>query len=50
MASSLSNILNNLFEGIHKIKCKHGHNVKNVKDVELHTKYNSSFLDKQTNK
>ena len=26
MASSLSNLVNNLFEGIHKIKCKYGHN------------------------
>ena len=25
MASSLSNLVNNLPEGIHKIKCKHGH-------------------------
>ena len=28
MASSLSNLVNNLFEGIHKIKCKLGHNDK----------------------
>ena len=26
MASSLSNLVNNLFEGIHKIRCKYGHN------------------------
>ena len=26
MASSLSNLVNNLAEGIHKIKCKYGHN------------------------
>ena len=26
MASSLSNLVNNLSEGIHKIKCKYGHN------------------------
>ena len=25
MASSLSNLINNLFEGIHKINCKFGH-------------------------
>ena len=25
MASSLSNLVNNLSEGIHKIKCSHGH-------------------------
>ena len=28
MASSLSNLVNNLFEGIHKIKCKLGNNDK----------------------
>ena len=26
MASSLSNLVNNLSEGIHKIKCKYGRN------------------------
>ena len=26
MASSLSNFVNNLSEGIHEIKCKYGHN------------------------
>ena len=26
MTSSLSNLVNNLFEGIHRIKCKFGHN------------------------
>ena len=26
MASSLSNLVNNLSKGIHKIKCKYGHN------------------------
>ena len=28
MASSLSNLVNNLAEGIHKIKCKYGHDYK----------------------
>ena len=28
MASSLSNLYNNLSEGIRKIKCKHGHDDK----------------------
>ena len=28
MASSLSNIVNNLFEGIHKMKRKYGHDYK----------------------
>ena len=35
MASSLSNIIHNLAEGIHKIKCKYGHNNKNMRRVEL---------------
>ena len=28
LASSLSNLVNNLAEGIHKVKCKYGHNDK----------------------
>ena len=28
MASSLSNLVNNLSEGIHKLKCKFGHDDK----------------------
>ena len=35
MASSLSNLVNNLSKGIHKIKCKYGHDNKNGKLVEL---------------
>ena len=36
MASSLSNLANNLSEGIHRIKCKFGHDDKNcVRHVEL---------------
>ena len=31
MASSLSNLVNNLTEGIHKVKCKCGHNDKKGK-------------------
>ena len=39
MASSLSNLVNNPSEGIHKIKCKYEHDEKkNVKLVELHMK------------
>ena len=34
-ATSLSNLVNNLSEGIHRFKCKFGHNDKNVKHVEL---------------
>ena len=35
MASSLSNLVNNISEGIHKIKCKYRHDDKNVKLAEL---------------
>ena len=35
MASSLSNLVDNLSEGIHRIKCKLGQMIKNVKHVEL---------------
>ena len=30
MASSLSNLVNNLSEGIHRIKCKFGYNDKKI--------------------
>ena len=32
IANSLSNLVNNLAEGIHKIKCKYGHD----KNCDLH--------------
>ena len=35
MVSPLSSFVNNLIEGIHKTKCKHWHENKNVKLVEL---------------
>ena len=35
MASSLSNLVNNLSEEIHRIKCKYGHDDKNVKPVVI---------------
>ena len=31
MASSLSNLVNNFAKGIHKIKCKYGHDGKKCK-------------------
>ena len=44
MASSLSSLVDNLAVGIHKIKCKHGHNSKaNLKYVELNTKIVSVY-------
>ena len=46
MASSLPNLVNNLTEEIHKIKCKNEHN--NKKYVELNTKIATAFLNTQT--
>ena len=45
MASSLSNLVNNLSEGIHKIKCKHGHNNKKCETCRIKYKYNKCFLE-----
>ena len=48
MASSSSNLVNNIFEGIHKIKCKRGHeDKKNVKLVELNISIFTVFLNRQ---
>ena len=44
MASLLSNLINNLSEEIHKIKCKFGHGNKNLKHVELDN-YCDCFLE-----
>ena len=38
MASFLSNLVNNLAEGIHKIKCKYGHDKKKCKKFEIEYK------------
>ena len=48
MASSLSNLVNNISERIDKIECKYGHDDKKFKLVVLHTKYATIFLKKQT--
>ena len=45
---SLSNLVSNLSEGIHKYKCKYGHDEKYVKTVDLQTKYDTGFLNTQT--
>ena len=57
MESSLSNLLNSLSEGIHKIKCKYGQDefiklnvnmdkmIKNVKIVELNISIATVFLN-----
>ena len=34
MASLLSNLYDNVAEGVHEIKCKNGHDKKNLKNVE----------------
>ena len=39
MASSLSNLANNLSKGIHKIKCKCGHNDKKCETWRIKYKY-----------
>ena len=45
MAGSLSNLVNNLSEGIHRIACKYGHNDKNVRLVELNMSISTVFLN-----
>ena len=47
MVSSLSNLVNNVSEGIHKIKCKHRHDDKNVKFAELNISIATVFSIKQ---
>ena len=39
IASSLSNLVNNLSEGIHKIKSKYGHNDKKCETCRIKYKY-----------
>ena len=45
MANALSNLINNLFEGIHKIKCKCGHNDKKCETCGIRYKYCDCFLE-----
>ena len=45
MASLLPNLVNNLSEGIHKIKCKYGHDDKKFKTCRIKYKYCSCFLE-----
>ena len=45
MASSLSNLVNNLSEGIQKIKCKFGHNDKKRETCGIKYKYCDCFLE-----
>ena len=48
MASSLSNFVDKLSEGIHGTKCKYGHYDKNVKLKELNMSIAIVFLNIQT--
>ena len=45
MTSSLSNFVNNLFEGIHKIECKYRHNDKKCETCRIKYKYWNCFLE-----
>ena len=45
MASSLSNLVNNLSEGIHRIKCKSGHDDKQCETCGIKYKYCNCFLE-----
>ena len=44
MASSLSNLVNNLSEGIHRITCKFGYNDKKYKSCRIKYKCCDIFL------
>ena len=45
MASSISNLVNNLFEGIHSIKCKFAHDAKKCETGRIKYKYCDCFLE-----
>ena len=45
MASSLSNLVNNLSEGIHRIKSKYGHDDKKCDTCRIKYKYCKCFLE-----
>ena len=47
MASSLSNLVNNLSEGIHGIKCKYGHDDKRFETCGIKYKIVTVFLNIQ---
>ena len=48
MTSSSSTLVNNLAEGIQKIKCKYRHDNKKSKIAGLNTNIVSTFLNTQT--
>ena len=45
MANSLSNLVNNYFEGIHRIKHKFGHSYRKCERCEIKYKYCDCFLE-----
>ena len=45
MASSLSNLANNLSDVIHKIKCKYGHDAKKCETCEITYETYDCFLE-----
>ena len=45
MASILSNLVNNLSEGIPRIKCKYGHDDKKCETYRIRCKYCDCFLE-----
>ena len=45
MASSLSNLVNNLPEGIHKLECELGHHDKKCETCGIKYKYCDCFLE-----
>ena len=45
MPRSLSNPVNNLYEGIHKIKCKYGHDEGKYKTCKIIHKGCDCFLE-----
>ena len=48
MASSLSNLVNNLFEGIHKINCEYEHDDQKGETCKLNISIATVFLNTQT--
>ena len=47
MASSLSNFVNNLSEGLHRIKCKLGHDIKKRETGRINISTATVFLKTQ---
>ena len=45
MTDSLSNLVNNFAEGVHKIKCKYGENYKKCETCNVKYKYCKCFLE-----